>query len=132
MDARTSRKETREQPGRGTVDVLMDNITDLYPVFADGDELLIMDIEILDDDRDELLDRAMFAVMKQRGADPTDPADGNQIEECIMGEITPLELIGQITASVLEAGPGVQASYSTSEADGKEYLTVALTLVPAV
>ena len=131
MDAKTSRKEPREQPGTGTVEVLMDNITDLYPVFADGDGLLIADIEILDDAREELLDRAMFSVMVQRGGDPLDPDDGVQIEECILGEVTALELIGQISASVLKAGPGVKVSYETTEVDGKEYLTVDLALVPA-
>jgi hypothetical protein len=130
MDAKTSRKETRYQPS-GTVEVLMDNITDFYPVFSTDDPNCIENIEMLDGDRVELLDRAMWAVLKQRGNDPLDSTDGNQTEECLMGEISAVALISQITASVLEEGPGVQATFSTSVSDGKEYLTVTVVLVPA-
>ena len=127
MDVVTSRKITRYQPS-GSVLVLMDNITDIYPVFNDAGE--ITDIEMLDNERDELLDRAMWAVLKQRGGDPLDPLDGNQHEECVLGEISPVALIGQITASVAAEGPGVRSSFSTSTLDGKEYLSVAVTLTP--
>jgi hypothetical protein len=131
MDFRTSRKETRLQPD-GVVDVLVSNVTDLYPIFEDEAESIISDVEILDDARLELLDRAMFAVVKQRGNDPLNLEDGNQIEECLMGEISPVALIGQISSSVAQEGPGVRISFDTGVVDGKEYLTVALTLVPAI
>jgi hypothetical protein len=114
------------------VDVLVSNVTDLYPIFEDEAESIISDVEILDDARLELLDRAMFAVVKQRGNDPLNLEDGNQIEECLMGEISPVALIGQISSSVAQEGPGVRISFDTGVVDGKEYLTVALTLVPAI
>ena len=130
MDIKTSRKITRNQ-GTGLVQVVMSNISDLYPIFADGNELVIADIEMLDDPREELLDRSMWAILKQRGADPLDIGDGNQIEECIMGEISAVALIGQIAASVVAEGPGVQSSFGTTRSGGKEYLTIAITLTPA-
>ncbi len=132
MDVKTSRKETRYQPGSGSVEVLMDNISDLYPIYSDSDENEIADVEILDDEREELLDRAMWAVLKQLGGDPLSPLDGNPIEECILGEVSAIVLISKITANVLAVGPGVQISYSTSIVDGKEYLSILLTLVPVV
>lgn len=124
MDVKVSRKETRYQP-QGLVEVLMSDVTDLFPVL-DGD--VITDIEMLDGDREELLDRAMWAVFKQYGNDPLDLTDGNQYEECILGEISPLVLMTEISASVLEEGAGVQEEYSSSTVDGKDYLTVTVRL----
>jgi hypothetical protein len=90
MDIKVSRKETRIFPD-GPKEVLVDNVFDLYPVFGDDplydglDNIsdldrknMIMDVEILDGDRIELLDRAMFALVKQRGMDPVEPQDGVQ------------------------------------------------------
>ena len=124
MDVKVSRKETRYQP-QGLVEVLMSDVTDLFPVL-DGD--VITDIEMLDGDREELLDRAMWAVFKQYGNDPLDLTDGSQYEECILGEISPLVLMTEISASVLEEGAGVQEEYSSSTVDGKDYLTVTVRL----
>jgi hypothetical protein len=129
MDVKTSRKETRYQAS-GSVEVLMDNITDLYPVYSASDANKITNVEILDDSRLELLDRAMWAVLKQLGNDPLNPDDGNPIEECILGEVSAIVLITKIAANVLAVGPGVQIDYSTSIVDGKEYLAISLTLVP--
>jgi len=130
MDVMTSRKEQRYQP-EGIVQVVMDDITDFYPIFADEAQLVITDLEMIDDPQTELLDRGMWAVLKQLGGDPLDPLDGNQIEECVMGEISAITLIAQITASVAEEGPGVQSSFSTYISDGKEYLTIGIKLTRA-
>jgi hypothetical protein len=130
MDAKTSRKETRYQP-QGSIDVLMDNITDLYPVFSSSDPDRIADLEMLDGAQAELLDRGMWQVLIQRGGDPLDAASGVQTEECLMGEIAVIVLLTQIAASVLLAGPGVQANFSTGIAGGKEYLMVTVALVPS-
>jgi hypothetical protein len=129
MDAKMSRKESRLQPS-GTVYVLMDNISDLYPVM-DATGLVIEDIEMLDDDREELLDRSMFDAMKQRGGDPLNLSDGVQIEETIMGEVSALALMAQITAAVSAEGPGVKVSYDTYNLNGKTYLKVNFNLAQA-
>jgi hypothetical protein len=120
VDVKVSRKETRYQP-TGAVDVLMSDVTDFFPVF-DGDK--ITDIEILDNYREELLDRAMWAAFKQLGLDPLDTGDGNQWEECILGEVSVVALMAQITANVAEEGVGVQVSFETSTVEGKDYLVV--------
>lgn len=120
MDVKVSRKETRYQPS-GAVDVLMSDITDFFPVL-DGDD--ITDIEMLDDDRDELLDRGMWAAFKQLNLDPLFLDDGNQWEECILGEISVVVLMAQIKASVAEEGSGVQVLFGTEIVGNKEYLTV--------
>lgn len=131
MDVSVSRKIPRYQPS-GNVLVLVSNVSDLYPVFSKDDENLITDIEMLDDDREELLDQGMWAVLKQRGLDPLSPLDGNQYEECILGDITPVELTMQIMMSVLKVGPGVKVSFSSYVSGGREKLLAEVSLTNAV
>jgi hypothetical protein len=150
MDAKVSRKEARMQPD-GPVEVLVDNIFDLYPICADdprydgqdiyiGHDLvleqdrknLIMDVEMLDDDRDELLDRAMWAVVKQRGGDPVEPDDGIQWAEAVIGEVIAPVIVQQVHASVSEEGPGVRAVPGTVINKGRESLVFKVELTNAV
>jgi hypothetical protein len=150
MDAKVSRKERRLQPD-GPVDVLVDNIFDFYPVFADSEEYidqdiyigqdrvsaeerknLIMDIEMLDNDRQELLDRAMFALVKQRGNDPVEPGDGIQWAEAVVGEVPSPVVVQQVHSSVSEEGPGVRAVPGTVVNNGKEHLIFKIELTNAL
>jgi hypothetical protein len=150
MDVKVSRKETRMQP-EGPVEVLVDNIFDLYPICADdpryagqdiyiGQELvseqdrknIIMDAEILDNDRAELLDRAMWALVKQRGGDPVESGDGIQWAEAVIGEVPAPVIVQQAHASVGEEGPGVRAVPGTVVNNGKENLVFKIELTNAV
>jgi len=147
MDVKVSRKELRFQPD-GPVEVLVSNIFDLYPVlgndkrFVYQDQLtrqdredlenLIVDVEMLDNDRTELLDRAMFAAVKQRGQDPLDPTDGIQWAEAVMGEVPAPVIMTQIQTSVNEEGPGVRTVFNTVKKDEKEYMTFKIELTNAV
>jgi hypothetical protein len=147
MDVKVSRKETRFQPS-GPVEVLVSNIFDLYPIFGSDDrfiyqdqlsrqdredlENLIVDVEILDDDREELLDRAMFASVKQRGQDPTDPDDGNQWAEAVMGEVSSPMIMTQIQQSVNAEGPGVRVVFNTIKVGEKEYFNYKIELTNAI
>jgi hypothetical protein len=124
----------------GPVDVLVDSVCDLYPVFGDDplydgmdiyvDQLkvpeenrknIIMDVEVLDDDRAELLDRAMFAVLKQRGQSPVEPLDGIQWAEAVMGEVITPIIMQQVYGAVAEEGPGVTVTTDTVQKGGKSY-----------
>jgi hypothetical protein len=147
MDVKVSRKETRFQPS-GPVEVLVSNIFDLYPIFGNDDrfiyrdqlskqdredvENLIVDVEILDDDRAELLDRSMFALVKQRGLDPVEPGDGVQWAEAVIGDVIAPTIIQQVHASVGEEGPGVRAVPGTIVNNGKENLVFKIELTNAV
>lgn len=130
MDLSVSRKETRYLPS-GNVQVLMSSVYDLYPVVAE-DGLTILDVEILDDDRMELLDRAMWAAIKQYGVDPLNLTDGNQYEEVIHGETSIVALMSQIYNNVIKEGTGVTVTFETYIADGREYLTPHVMLTNAV
>jgi hypothetical protein len=134
MDLKVSRKEKRTY-NDGPVEVLMDNVCDLFPVFGDDPRFagqgtfigqdrknIIMDVEILNDDRTELLDRAMSAVMWQRGADPTNPSHGIQWAQALIGEIPPTVVMQQVDRAVGEVGPGVQATPFIIKNKGRENL----------
>ena len=144
MDIKVSRKETRALPD-GPVEVLVDNVFDLYPVFGNNPlynnlagisdfdrENTIMDVEILDDDRAELLDRALFALVKQRGQDPVEPGDGVQWAEAVIGEVLAPMIVQQVHTAVSEEGPGVRAVPSTVKSGGKETLVFKIELTNAV
>jgi hypothetical protein len=150
MDIKVSRKETRLQPD-GPVEVLVDNIFDLYLICADDHrydgqdiyigqdriseqdrENIIMDVETVDGDRAELLDRSMWAVVKQRGGDPVEPDDGNQWAEAVMGEVIASVIVQQVHTSVGEEGPGVRAVPGTVVSNGKENLVFKVELTNAV
>ena len=143
MDFKVSKKEIRGQP-EGAVDVLVSNVCDLYPIFADDPRCrdieifgvseqdrknYIVDVEILDNEDVEQLDRAMFAVIKQRGNDPTDPEDGVQWAEAVLGEVLPPVILQQVYSSVLKEGTGVRVTPNTVKSNGKEYLTFKIDLV---
>ena len=108
MDVKVSNKETRMLP-TGMAEVLVNDAFDLYPIFSEKDQNLIIDMEIMDDPDKEIIDRGMFAVVKQRGLNPLDPMDGNQWAEYLLGEVAAPVLLQQINKSVAEEGPGVRA-----------------------
>jgi len=150
VDFKVSRKEKRWQAD-GPVDVLVDNVCDLYPVFASDPiyagqaiqigqdtitgqdrENIVMDVEIIDDDRAELLDRAMFALMKQRGADPVELNDGVQWAEAVIGEVPPSVILQQVQSAVFEEGPGVRATAAVIKNGSRENLFFKVELTNAV
>ena len=150
MDVKVSKKEKRVYKD-GPVEVLLDNACDLFPLFGNDlqfdsqdifigqdritgqdRENIIMDVEILDDDTDELLDRAMFAIMKQRGVDPVEPEDGLQWAEAVMGEVPPPVIMQQAQKAVAEEGPGVQVVSYTVKNGNHENLVFRIDLTNTV
>lgn len=140
MDFKVSRKKPRVYKD-GPVEVLMNNTCDLFPIFGNdprfaGQDIytttgkvapqdrknIIMDVEILDDSYTELLDRSLFATMKQRGGDPTEPDDGIQWAEAVLGEVPPSLIVQQVQRAVAEEGPGVNIEASTVKNGNKENL----------
>lgn len=131
MDLKVSRKETRMQPD-GPVEVLVSDIFDIYPLYSPTDPNLLMDAQFLDDPRTELLDRAMFATVKQRGANPLEPGDGVEWAEAVIGERTVPVIMQQIQQEISEEGPGVQVVYDTQTAgNGKKYFRFSVKLTNA-
>jgi hypothetical protein len=150
MDFKVSRKERRIYKN-GPVEVLLDNVIDLYPICGDdpryaGEDIyigqdkitgldrenIIMDVEILDGGREELLDRAMSAVMWQRGADPVEPEHGIQWAEAVIGEVSPTAIMQQVDKAVREEGPGVQVKPFIVKNGNKENLAFNVSLTNAI
>lgn len=130
MDFKVSRKEKRWQPDGSGVEVLVDNVFDLYPVYGNSiDRNMITDVEMLDDDEEELLDRAMFAVVKQKGADPVDVEDGNRWAQAIIGEVSGVTVMDDVYKSVAVEGPGVRVATETISNNGKPGTAFAVQLV---
>lgn len=130
MDFKVSRKEKRWQPDGSGVEVLVDNVFDLYPVYGnDIDRNMITDVEMLDGDEEELLDRAMFAVVKQKGADPVDIEDGNRWAQAIIGEVSGVTVMDDVYKSVAVEGPGVRVATETISNNGKPGTAFAVQLV---
>jgi hypothetical protein len=127
MDFKTSRREKRLQPD-GPAEVLLDNMCELYPVFDQDDEDLIVDVEVLDGDREELLDRAMFALVKQRGLDPLDLNDGVQWAEHVLGEVVAPVILQQIGSAVSKEGPGVSVIPETIRVNGESMVVFTVKL----
>jgi hypothetical protein len=132
VDLKVSRKESRLQPSE-TVEVLVSNVFDIYPVYDSVDPNLIVDVEMLDDERTELLDRAMFAAVKQRGADPLEVGSGVQWAEAVLGEVTVPVVMTQVQKEVQAEGPGVAVGFSTfTGPNGKEFFQFDIKLTNAV
>ena len=130
MDVKVSRKEKRWQPDGSGIEVLVDNIFDLYPVYGNSiDRNMITDVEVLDDPDEELLDRAMFAIVKQKGIDPLDKEDGNRWAEAVLGEISGVTVIDDIYKSVAVEGPGVRVTTETISNKGKPGTAFSVQLV---
>lgn len=130
MDFKVSRKEKRWQPDGSGVEVLVDNVFDLYPVYGNSiDRNMITDVEMLDGDEEELLDRAMFAVVKQKGADPVDVEDGNRWAQAIIGEVSGVTVMDDVYKSVAVEGPGVRVATETISNNGKPGTAFAVQLV---
>ena len=130
MDFKVSRKEKRWQPDGSGVEVLVDNVFDLYPVYGNSiDRNMITDVEMLDGDEEELLDRAMFAVVKQKGADPVDVEDGNRWAQAIIGEVSGVTVMDDLYKSVAVEGPGVRVATETISNNGKPGTAFAVQLV---
>jgi hypothetical protein len=130
MDFRVSRKEARLEPS-GPAEVLVSDVFDLYPVFHPVDGNLITDVEVLDDDREERLDRAMFAAVKQQGQDPLAPEEGIPYAQAFVEDITIPALLPYITRDVQAEGPGVRVSFETLSQGGRDYLAIKVGLTDA-
>ena len=127
MDIKVSNKVTRYQPD-GLVEELKNSIFDVYPsLLPDG--LGIADVEVLDGEAEEALDRAMFACVRQKGLDPVNVDEGIEWEETITGEVPFTATMSSIQEAVLTEGQGIQVSFSTAtDSRGRAYLTFTLGL----
>jgi hypothetical protein len=94
-------------------EVLLDNTFDIYPAYSPDDPNLITGAAVLDDDRAELIERAMLAVVKQRGGDPLAANEGIQWAEYALEEAPLPAILLQVSEAVQAEGPGVKVTTET-------------------
>jgi hypothetical protein len=119
MDFKVNNREKR-MTADGIGEVMLDSACELYPVFDDD---LIMDVEVIDDAVAERIDRAAFAIAKQRGLDPIDPDDGTQWAEYIIGEVSAPVVLAQVATAAGSEGPGVSVTAETVYVGGEALTT---------
>lgn len=115
MDVKVSKKEKIYQPD-GIAMVLKDHIFDLFPIYGNPlDQNIVTDIEILDGEEEERLDRATFSVIKQRGLDPLELQDGIPWAETVLGEVPAVITLAIIKQAVVQEGPGVSVQVTATK-----------------
>lgn len=125
MDIKLSQREEMLQP-KGTVDVITEGINDFFLIEeTDGEgQKWITDVEVIDDFLEEEKDRAVFAVIRQRGQDPIAPYEGVQWAEAMMNEIPVPLLMQQIIDAAGKESNYVNVSFETITVDGQQQLSV--------
>ncbi len=79
------------------------------------------------DNRDELEQQCALATIFQRGLDPLAMNDGVRWSEAILGEISPIQLMDDLSNAVTEVTTMVSVVFDTiTDASGKSYLTYSL------
>lgn len=134
MDLKVYKKETVSQPS-GAEDIYVPSVIDIYPIIdsSSGTEVLT-GAEILseiDGQTQECVEQACsLATIWQRGLDPLDLTDGNRWSELYLNEISVIQIMEDLTASVENVSPSVMLEFDTVEgADGKTYFSYKLKVV---
>ena len=128
MDIKVYQKEEVQQP-EGNEYVYVPDVIDIIPIIDDssGAEVVTGAIELDDDNRDLLEQQCALATIFQRGLDPLDPTDGIRWSESILGEISVVQLMDDITNAVAKTSTMVTVVFDTvTDADGRSYLTYSL------
>lgn len=128
MDIKVYQKEEVKQP-EGNEYVYVPDIIDIIPIINDssGTEVITGAVELLDDSRDLLEQQCALATIFQKGLDPLDPTDGIRWSEAILGEISVIQLMDDITNAVTKASTMVTVVFDTvTDSDGRSYLTYTL------
>lgn len=126
MDIKVYKKETVKQPSGETEDIYVPNIIDIVPQF-EGDELVNCETV---EGKAELEQQCALATIFQQGLDPLDKADGIRWSQAFLEEITPIQLMQDITEAVAKVSSSVQVSFSMAEGeDGNQYLAYTLSEV---
>lgn len=125
MDLKVYKKEEVVQPS-GVESIYVPNIIDIYPDFAD-DALVSASLV---EEQDELEQAGALATIWQRGLDPLDEDNGIRWSEVMLGEVSVLELMEDITSVLSELSTAIQVEFDTIlDSEGKSYLSYKIKVV---
>lgn len=131
MDFKVYTKESVKQPS-GTEYIVSPNIIDLIPVITtdEGGNEVLSDAEILTEENDIVEQMCMLSTIYQKGLDPLAEDEGVRWSEALLGEISVIQLMEDLTNAVAEVTPTVEVTFSTVKDDnGNEYLKYTLQAV---
>lgn len=127
MDFKAYEKENVYQPA-GQQTIVRANVIDLIPVIEEtGGIQYITGAELLRSDRELLSQECTLATIWQRGLDPLDPESGIRWSETMLGEVSVLELMGDITDAVAAVSLSMTVSFGTvTDAGGNSFLSYSI------
>lgn len=128
MDVKVYKKEEVTQPS-GTVNVYVPNVIDAIPkisVDSQGNEILENFI-LLEDNADTLEQECALSTIWQKGLDPLNIEDGVSWSQLMLGEISPLQVMEEITNAVSSVTLSVEVEFGTiTDSKGNSFLTYTL------
>lgn len=125
MDLKVYKKEEVSQPS-GIENIYVPDIIDIYPDFTDD---VLVNASIVEE-QDELEQAGALATIWQKGLDPLDEDNGIRWSEVMLGEVSVLEIMEDITITLSELSTAIQVEFDTiSDSEGKSYLSYKIKVV---
>lgn len=125
MDLKVYKKEEVAQPS-GVENIYVPDIIDIYPDFTDD---VLVNASIVEE-QDELEQAGALATIWQKGLDPLDEDNGIRWSEVMLGEVSVLEIMEDITITLSELSTAIQVEFDTiSDSEGKSYLSYKIKVV---
>ena len=125
MDLKVYKKEEVAQPS-GIENIYVPDIIDIYPDFTDD---VLVNASIVEE-QDELEQAGALATIWQKGLDPLNEDNGIRWSEVMLGEVSVLEIMEDITITLSELSTAIQVEFDTiSDSEGKSYLSYKIKVV---
>ena len=125
MDLKVYKKEEVAQPS-GIENIYVPDIIDIYPDFTDD---VLVNASIVEE-QDELEQAGALATIWQKGLDPLDEDNGIRWSEVMLGEVSVLEIMEDITITLSELSTAIQVEFDTIlDSAGKSYLSYKIKVV---
>lgn len=125
MDLKVYKKEEVSQPS-GIENIYVPDIIDIYPDFTDD---VLVNASIVEE-QDELEQAGALATIWQKGLDPLDEDNGIRWSEVMLGEVSVLEIMEDITITLSELSTAIQVEFDTVlDSEGKSYLSYKIKVV---
>lgn len=129
MDVKVYKKEEVLQP-EGAEEVYVPDVIDLIPEFEEVNGVKMLTGCELVDNKDMLEQQCALSTIFQRGLDPLDPNDGIRWSEAILGEISAVQLMDDITNAVENTSEMTSVIFDTvTDAQGRSFLSYKLSEV---
>lgn len=122
MDLRVYTKQRALQPQEDGTEAYEENIIDIVPLLSEDNTVLLGSETV--EDREEIKQACSLSCIYQRGLDPLDLSDGVRWSEALLGEVSPITLMSDLTDAVADVSQNASVTFGTYEDEyGESYLT---------